>query len=98
MSAVADWFVEKTLMDLAPPDVFLRGAEAAEHGSVHILEFDDAHLRAQVDDTEVYDVELHVEGSNLAWSCSCGAAKKHLCRHLVGAALATWPDEKPEDE
>ena len=97
MPAVSDWFDEKTLMDLAPPDVFLRGAEAAEHGSVRILELDDAHLRAHVDDTEVYEAELHVEGADLAWSCTCGAAADHLCRHLVGAALATWPDEVPDD-
>jgi uncharacterized Zn finger protein len=98
MASVTDWFDEQSLMQLAPPDVFLRGAEAAEHGSVRILDFDDQHLHARIDDTEVYEAEFHVDGEDLAWSCTCGTAGEHPCRHLVGAALATWPEEAPIED
>lgn len=96
--AVADWFTEKRLLDLVAPDVYVRGAAAAEHGAVQILEFDEAKLRARIDDTEVYEAEFHLHGDDLVWSCTCGQAAIHPCRHLVGAALATWPDEVPSDE
>jgi uncharacterized Zn finger protein len=98
MPSVDDLLNEKTLMGLAPPREYVDGAAAAEHGAVRVLEHDEAHLRAEVEDTQVYVAELHVQGSGLAWSCSCGEAVGHLCRHLVAAALATWPDEVPEEE
>jgi uncharacterized Zn finger protein len=98
MASVNDWFSEKALLDLTSPATFVRGAEAAEHGSVRILEQSDRLLRAQVDDTEVYETEFRVENERLIWSCTCGEAGEQLCRHLAGAALATWPDEVPADE
>lgn len=98
MALVNDWFTEKALLGLASPAIFVRGAEAAEHGSVRILEQSDLLLRAQVDDTEVYETEFRVENGRLIWSCTCGEAGEQLCRHLAGAALATWPDEVAADE
>jgi uncharacterized Zn finger protein len=98
MASVTDWFSEKALLELAPPGVFLRGAEAAEHGSVQILEQSEHILRARIDETEVYEAEFRLEGDSLTWSCSCGEAGEHVCRHLVGAAFATWPEETPADD
>lgn len=98
MRPIDDFLDEKTLMDLAPPNNFIDGAAAAEHGSVRILEYDKRHLRAQVEDMQIYETELHVDHDKLAWACTCGEATGHLCRHLVAAALATWPDEVPSDE
>jgi uncharacterized Zn finger protein len=98
LPAIDAWFDEKTLLDIAPPDVFLRGASAAEHGSVQILEHDEEHLRSRVEDTEVLETEFWLSGSELRWSCTCGAAAAHPCEHLVASALATWPGEAPDME
>jgi uncharacterized Zn finger protein len=95
MTAIDTWFEEKTLLDMAPPNVFLQGASAAEHGSVQILEHDADHLRAHVEDTEVFETEFWLDDDALKWSCTCGAAETHPCEHLMASALATWPGEAP---
>jgi len=78
--------------------VFLRGASAAEHGSVRILQHDEEHLRSRVEDTEVLEAEFWLSGGELKWSCTCGAAVAHPCEHLVASALTTWPGEAPDVE
>jgi uncharacterized Zn finger protein len=96
MSGIDDWFEEKTLLDMAPPDVFLRGASAAEHGSVQIVVHDADQLRTHVEDTEVLEAAFWLLDGELKWSCTCGAAEAHPCEHLVASALATWPGEAPD--
>ena len=98
MPAIDDWFNERTLLDLAPPDVFMRGAAAAEHGSVQILERDADHLRARVEATRVLEAEFWLHEGELKWSCTCGAAGAHPCEHLLASALATLPGEAPDLE
>jgi uncharacterized Zn finger protein len=98
MSVLADWFTERALMDLVPPDVFLRGTEAAEHGAVQIEEFDDEHLLALVVDLEAWRSEFRLAGDALQWSCTCGKAEGLPCHHLIAGAVATWPGEAPVDE
>jgi uncharacterized Zn finger protein len=98
MSGIDDWFEEKAVLDMAPPDVFLRGASAAEHGSVQILEHDADHLRTRVEDTRVLEAAFWLNDGELKWSCTCGAAAVHPCEHLVASALATWPVEAPDPE
>jgi uncharacterized Zn finger protein len=98
MPSITDFLDEKTLMDLSPPNAFIDGAAAAEHGSVRFLERDELHLRAEVEDMQIYEAELRLEDGKLAWSCQCGEAAEHLCRHLVATALTTWPDEPPNEE
>lgn len=98
MRPIYEFLDEKTLMDRAAPKDYIDGAAAAEHGSVRILEYDERHLRAQVEDTQIFEAELHVDHDDLAWSCTCGEAVGHLCRHLVATALTTWPDEPPGEE
>ena len=93
MSRIDAWFDEKTLLDMAPPNVFLQGASAAEHGSVQILEHDQSHLRAHVEDRKMLETAFWLSDGELKWSCTCGAAAAHLCEHLVASALATWPSE-----
>ena len=93
MPLIDDWFDERTLLDMAPPNVFLQGASAAEHGSVQILEHDESHLRAHVEDTKVLEAAFWLSDGELKWSCTCGATDVHPCEHLVASALATWPSE-----
>jgi uncharacterized Zn finger protein len=95
MSGIDDWFDEKTLLDMAPPDVFLKGASAAEHGSVQIVQHDAGRLRTRVEDRRVLEAEFWLSDGELKWSCTCGAAETHPCEHLVASALATWPGEAP---
>ena len=95
MKRLDDWFDEKTLLDLAPPKVFLDGAAAAEHGSVEILEHDEERLRSFVADTEVYETVFWLHEGQLKWSCTCGEAEAHPCEHLMASAMATWPGEAP---
>jgi hypothetical protein len=68
MSGIDDWFEEKTLLDMAPPDVFLRGASAAEHGSVQIVVHDADQLRTHVEDTEVLEAAFWLHDGELKWS------------------------------
>lgn len=97
MVSINDLLTEHTLLRLASPRAFLDGASTAEHGSVEIREADDLHLRAIVEDTGPYETELSARDGQLVWSCTCGEAQETLCRHLVATALATWPEEVPED-
>jgi uncharacterized Zn finger protein len=98
MTTIADWLDEKTLLDLVPPDVFVRGAEEAEHGKVHIIEFSDVLLRARVEHADVHDTEFRLRDGQLLWACSCGEAVEHPCHHLMASAFATWPGETPDEE
>jgi uncharacterized Zn finger protein len=98
MAAIDDWFDEKTLLDLVPMPVFLQGASAVENGAVRVLERDGQHISSQVEDREIYHAEFHLEGDQLAWSCTCGKADGHPCEHLLATALWTWPGEAPDDE
>jgi uncharacterized Zn finger protein len=95
MPAIDDWFNEETLLDMVPPDVFLRGASAAEHGSVQIVEHDAGHLRARVEDRRVLETAFWLDDGSLRWSCTCASSEPHPCEHLVASALATWPGEAP---
>jgi uncharacterized Zn finger protein len=97
MPPITDLLTEHTLLRLASPRAFLDGASTAEHGSVEIDEADERHLRARVADTQIYETELHVLDGELGWSCTCGEAGEELCRHLVATALATWPNEVPDE-
>jgi uncharacterized Zn finger protein len=97
MTPVDDFLTEKILMDLASPAAFIDGAAAAEHGAVRILERDEQHLTAEVEDWQILNTELLVRDDALAWSCTCGNAEGQLCKHLVATALATWPSEAPDE-
>jgi uncharacterized Zn finger protein len=98
VTPIDEFLDEKTLMNLAPAHAFIDGAAAAEHGSVRIVHHDEARLRGEVEDTELYEAELRVEEGRLAWSCTCGEAGEQLCRHLVATALTTWPGEAPDEQ
>ena len=97
MPPITELLTEKMLLRLASPRAFIDGASTAEHGSVEFSEADDQHLRARVEDTEIFETELLVRDGELTWSCACGEAGATLCRHLVATALATWPDEVPKE-
>jgi uncharacterized Zn finger protein len=99
MATIDDWFDEQTLIDLVPPDVYMRGAAAVENGAVNAAERSAERLVARVEagDREVR-AEWVMNGEQLQYSCSCGEATERPCMHLIAAALWTWPEERPEEK
>jgi uncharacterized Zn finger protein len=95
---IDDWFDERTLIDLAPMDVFMRGASAVEAGAVRILERDDARLLTAVEAVDIVQAEWSLSGDQLLYACTCGQAVEHPCEHLIASALATWPGEAPDED
>ena len=98
MATIDDWFDERTLLNLVPADVFMRGASAVENGAVRIRERDEVHLRTSVEAVAIVEAEFSLRDGELVWTCTCGEAVEHPCEHLVASALATWPGEAPDDE
>ena len=68
ITPVDDFPNEKSLTGLAPPNAYIDGAAATEHGCVQILEHDDRHLRAEVADTRIFATQLLVRDGALGWS------------------------------
>jgi uncharacterized Zn finger protein len=99
MTVIDDWFDQKTLIDLVPPDVYMRGASAVENGAVNVKERSDSRLVARVEAGDrLVDAEWVLSGEQLQYSCSCGQASERPCQHLIAAALWTWPEERPEEK
>ncbi len=97
MPAIDDWFDERTLLDLVPADVYLRGASAVEAGAVRIVRRDEARLLTQVEAVDTLEAEWSLSGDQLTYRCTCGQALDHPCEHLIASALATWPSEMPDE-
>jgi hypothetical protein len=58
MPFITALLTEHALLRLASPRAVLDGASTAEHGSVEFEETDEQHLRARVEDTQIYETEL----------------------------------------
>lgn len=100
MATIDEWFDERTLMDLVPIDVYVRGASAVEAGAVRVVVYDETRLLTKVEAGDrVVDAEWSLDGEQPVFACSCGAATERPCEHLIASALSTWPGEAPpEDE
>ncbi len=98
MTAIDDWFDERTLLGLVPADVYVRGASAVEAGAVRILQRDEARLLTTVEAVDIVEAEWSLDGEQLEYACTCGEAVQHPCEHLIASALATWPGEMPEED
>lgn len=99
MTIIDDWFDERTLIDLVPAEVYMRGAAAVEDGAVEVMERTDARLFARVEAGDrLVESEWVMDGEQLEFSCSCGEATERPCHHLIAAALWTWPEERPRED
>ena len=88
MATIDDWFDERTLMELVPIDVYVRGASAVEAGAVRIIERDDAKLLTSVEaGDDVVGAEWSLDGEQLTFACTCGHADRAPVRapHRPGA-------------
>jgi|GEM_PF-801926 len=98
MAVIDDWFDERTLMELVPIDVYVRGASAVEAGAVTVIKRDGTQLLTSVEaGDEVVGAEWSLDAEQLQFACTCGAANEQPCEHLIASALATWPGEAPAE-
>jgi Zn-dependent protease with chaperone function len=86
-----DWMGRRSLLGLVPAATFDAAVTAVRAGAVKTLEWDADGLRSSVAGAEAHETKLWLEGGELQWSCTCGAAETALCEHLVASAVATWP-------
>ncbi len=99
MAVIDDWFDQRTLMELVPIDVYVRGASAVGAGAVRIIKRDHSQLVTSVEaGDDVVGSEWSMDGEQLTFACTCGDADERPCEHLIASALATWPGEAPDEE
>jgi uncharacterized Zn finger protein len=99
MATIDDWFDERTLMELVPIDVYVRGASAVEAGAVRVIKRDGTQLLTSVESgDDIVGSEWSMDGGQLTFACTCGGADERPCEHLIASALATWPGEAPARE
>jgi len=99
MAKIDDWFDERTLVNLVPADVYMRGASAVEAGAVRVIKRDDTQMLTSVEaGDDVVGAEWSLDGEQLVYACGCGKAVEHPCEHLIASALATWPGEMPDED
>ena len=66
MAVIDDWFDERTLMELVPMDVFVRGASAVEVGAVRVIRRDGTQLLTSVEaGDDVVASEWSMDGDQL---------------------------------
>lgn len=75
--------------DLAAPDVVARGREYFHQGRVTLETVSDGFVRARVDGSDSYAVELHEDASGFEATCTCPFQWEGKCKHIVAAMLAT---------
>ena len=96
MKTLAEMFDAATVVRLAGPFVYPRGAFYVRDGRVEQAEVRDGRMGATVRGTMPYFVELWADRSRPRWSCTCPAAEDgSFCKHVVAAALSLGPDESP---
>jgi uncharacterized Zn finger protein len=105
-ATVRDSFTEEVVRQLADPRVHARGIGYHRRGLVspHVEPMGDVgRVRAVVDGSVPYVVELWAEGGKVGWSCTCPAAEDgDFCKHCVATALAVadlpadGPDAGPD--
>lgn len=95
MATLSDILDADLLMDLAGDRYFQRGVDYFERGLVHSMAQYDERIVAEVYGTEIYQIQLWLEGTDLLSRCSCPLGVDGLfCKHCVAVGLA-WISEPP---
>jgi SWIM zinc finger len=85
---LADVFGSGVVKALAGARVYARGVGYVEDGRVVHQTGGARRVRAVVDGSAPYEVELWVDRGEPAWSCTCPAAEDGaFCKHCVAVAL-----------
>lgn len=64
-----------------------RGNQYCNNGRVHIDQADDVFISAQVQGSEIYDVEIAWRDGFLGVSCTCPYAEENYCNHIYAVLL-----------
>jgi non-specific serine/threonine protein kinase len=79
----------KLIDDIAAPEVVARGRKCFHAGQVQIESATKDFVRALVNGSSQYTVELHRENGHIAASCDCPFQFESKCKHVVAAMFAT---------
>lgn len=86
---VSATFDVPTVMALAGPRAYARGAVYCSDGRVEQGEITDDRVRAVVRGSMPYSVELKSDADEPRWQCTCPAAEDgSFCKHCVAVALS----------
>lgn len=89
MSDLSGAMNDAVIRRLAGEQSYRRGMEYFSHGHVELLEDVDGSVRALVQGSQDYTVELSSDEGVLDYSCDCPhASDAAFCKHCVAAALA----------
>lgn len=83
---------DDNLIRLADKGAFQRGQRYFNEGRVAVGKSDNDHIRARVEGTTVYAVELAFRDGELIAACNCPV--EGFCKHAVAVSLA-WRGEAP---
>ncbi|MER3522890.1 MAG: serine/threonine protein kinase [Ignavibacteria bacterium] len=79
----------KLIDRIAFPEIVKRGRAYFHRGKVSLVAVAEDFVRASVAGSDEYIVELHGEGENLTFSCTCPYSFTGACKHVVATMLAT---------
>ncbi len=79
----------KLIERIAHPDVITRGRAYFHQGRVRLDEVSEQYVRASVDGSQEYSVELSQDSQHFTTSCTCPYAFDDVCKHVVATMLAT---------
>ncbi len=75
--------------EIASPEVVARGRAYFHEGRVHLETAGDNFVRATVNGSDLYTVELHSDSSGFEATCTCPFQWEGKCKHIVATMLAT---------
>ncbi|MBX2993148.1 MAG: SNF2 helicase associated domain-containing protein [Bacteroidetes bacterium] len=81
--------ISLTLIDsIAEPGTVARGRAYFHDGRVHLEQIGDNHIRATIDGSDIYAVEIHYDAAGYDASCTCPFQREGKCKHIVATLLA----------
>jgi non-specific serine/threonine protein kinase len=78
----------KRINDIASPEVVSRGRKCFHEGRVRLSTMSENVVRARVEGSSVYSVELHQENSDIVASCDCPFQFGGTCKHIIAVMFA----------
>jgi non-specific serine/threonine protein kinase len=79
----------KLIEEAASPGVVSRGRAYFHDGRVHLDDVSETFVRAVVEGSDEYIVELHQKNNRIVSSCTCPYDGEPNCKHVIATMLAT---------
>lgn len=71
------------------PHIYARGEDIALFDEVDIYKLDEDHIKARVQGTSLYEVEVNADEGSLKMDCTCPYADSgELCKHMAAVLIA----------